>query len=225
MPIINNLAGYGTGSGKTDEFGLPVYEPMTGKLNRFDNEFHQSREAVLEPLTFAFPQGANGFFVISKGSTLQQPLPTANFYDLERAPIQAKWKRGLYVIAPQLGMSGASIMIRKSVPGWKLKFTLADCNCANPVWSQEIDGGEKCGVNQVWEFPTKIADGIYVMWVEVLEAPKEHGCCPLVIATRAVIHDYCHESYADMAIPCDECGVCDGIDVPCGNHPAVKLGK
>ena len=222
MPIINNLAGYGAGSGKVDEFGLPIFEPTTGKLDRYNSDFHQSREFILEPLTFAFPQGAAGFFAISNGQSLEQPLPTANFYDIQKSPIEKGWKRGLYVIAPQLAVCGASIMLRKPVAGYVLRFTLADVDCKNPIWSADIKGDVDCGRNMVWEFPSVVLDGQYVMWVEVLEAPKNPSCCPLIVSTRIVVKDYCHEAYANLSIPCTDCDDCSEVDVPKGTHPVQK---
>lgn len=200
--LINNHAGYGVGSGKVDGFGLPIYEVPKQK-NSMDCHMHESREAVLEPLTYPFPMGGAAMFTVTNGYSTDVNLPTANFYDVSKEDIPVGWKRGLWVIAPALGICGVSFMVRNPVPGWVLKYSIETPDCTQVLDSWEVDAGANCGRNQVVEFDTMITDGLAVMFVEVVARPDEiDGCCPLTVAARAVIKDYSHESYMDMCINC-----------------------
>jgi len=205
--IINNHAGYGVGSGKIDEFGLPIFEVPTDRL-----QMHHSVEVSMEPVTRAMPWGGAAMFVVTNGYDTQVNLPTANFYDVSKADMPVGWKRGLWVIAPGLGISGVSFMVRNPSAGWVLKYSIETPDCSEVLDSWEVDAGTNCGLNQFVEFDTMINDGLAVMFVEIVARPDEvSGCCPLAVAARAIVEDHSHESYLDMDVICGggNCGGCE----------------
>lgn len=224
--IINNLAGYGVGSGKVDEYGLPVFEAPDMVKGILECDMHQSIEAETYPLSYAFPLGASAHFVITNGVNTETPLPTANFFDHSVEPIVAGWKRGLWVLAPGLAISSASIMVRAPVAGYTLKFSVETLDCATVAWeSPEIDAGADCGMNQVFEFPTQVNDGLAALFVEVIAAPEEgpSPCCPLWVTPRLEVKDYSHESYADTCLTCcgNDCKDCECTNTYEGFTPAT----
>ena len=224
--IINNLAGYGVGSGKTDEYGLPVFEAPDMKNSIRECEMHQSIEAETYPLSYAFPLGASAHFVITNGVNTETPLATANFFDHSVAPITAGWKRGLWVLAPALAVSSASIMVRRPVAGYTIKYSIETLDCSDVLWeSPEIDGGADCGKNQVFEFPTMVNDGLAALFIEVIAAPEggPGSCCPFEVSARFEVKDYSHESFADTCITCcgNDCKDCECTNEYKGFTPAT----
>lgn len=213
---VNNWVGYGSGSGKVDEFGLALFEPTDCKTT-------ESLAGHMNPASFMYPMGADAFLVITDGvPEAHKPLPSAQFYDTRLSPITAGWKRGLAVIPPKVGIDRATIMVRKPVAGWMLKYSVESLDGSAVLWECEIDAGTDCGKNQVFEIPEGVTDGLAALFVEVIKAPKDQSCCNLVVAARVRINDYCHEDHLGMEMSCPDCDGCPTCDKLQGFTPIAS---
>ena len=215
--IINNWVGYGSGSGKVDEFGLPVFE-----ADKCRN--HESLAGHLNPASFMYPMGGDAFFIVTNGvPEAHVSLPSANFYDVSISPITAGWKRGLAVIPPKVGVDRLTVMVRRPMAGWKLKYTVETIDEGTVLASLEVDASTDCGKNQVLAFDEMITEGLAALFVEVLEAPeKVDPCCQLIVAARVRVNDYCHEDYLGMSMTCDDdCTGCPKCDDAPSAHKVV----
>ena len=217
MTIINNLAGYGKGSGKTDEFGLPVFE-----LDKCDNQV--SLATHLNPASFMFPSGSDAMLVITNGvPSSNEEVPSANFYNTQLSPIAVGWKRGLAVIPAKLGVDKLSVMVRSPVAGYQLKYTVETIDESAVIAEATIDAGTDCGKNQVFTFPEQIGEGLLAIFVEVLAVPEKPACCSLVVAARVKLNDYSHEDYMGMPMSCDkDCEGCPKCDNASTAHLTVS---
>ena len=208
MTIINNWVGYGSGSGKVDEFGLPVFE-----ADKCNNQ--ETLAGHLNPASFMFPMGGDALFIVTEGAPeAHLGLPSANFYDTSLSAITAGWKRGLAVIAPKVGIDRLSVMVRKPVTGWVLKYTVETIDEGMVLAELTVDAGTDCGKNQVLAFDEMITEGLAAIFVEVMEVPEEpQSCCPLIVAARVRLNDYCHEDYLGMPMNCGtDCKGCPSCE-------------